>query len=68
MFMSNKMTSARTPMKKNTAVYVTCNQTFAMKNWLEKISRQSTRSSGEIIKAIFLEIERKQTTTFEKEN
>ena len=30
------ITAARNPMKKNKAVYVTCNQTFAMKKWVEK--------------------------------
>ena len=31
-----EITAARNPMKKNKAVYVTCNQIFAKKNWLKK--------------------------------
>ena len=30
-----EVTAARNLMKRNKAVYVTCNQTFAMKNWLK---------------------------------
>ena len=30
-----EITAARNPMKKNMAGCVTCNQTFAMKNWLK---------------------------------
>ena len=55
-----------TPCKKNKAVYVTCNQTFAMKNWFKNISRKSTLSSGEIIVAKCSEIERKRTITYKK--
>ena len=46
-------------MKKNKAVYVTCNQTFEMKNGLKNISRKSTLSSGDTIVAKFSEVERK---------
>ena len=41
-----KSTAARNPMKKINPVCVTCNQPFAMKNWLKKLSRKSTLSSG----------------------
>ena len=37
-----EITAARTPMKKNKPVCVTCNQTFAMENWFKNISRKST--------------------------
>ena len=30
-----KVTAVRNPMKRNKAVYTTCSQTFAMKNWLK---------------------------------
>ena len=35
-----QITAARTPMKKNEPVCVTCNQAFAMKNWLKKLIRK----------------------------
>ena len=35
------ITAARTTMKKNMPVCVTCNQTFAMKNVLKNISRKA---------------------------
>ena len=54
-----EITAARNPMKKNTPVYVTCNQTFAMKHGLKILFMLSTLSSGKIIMATFLEIERK---------
>ena len=38
-------------------VCVICYQTFAMKNWLKKISRKSTLSSGKVIVAKYSEIE-----------
>ena len=31
-----EITAARTPMKNNKRVCVTCNQTFATKNWFKK--------------------------------
>ena len=31
-----EITAARNTMKNTKAVYVTCNETFAMKNWLKK--------------------------------
>ena len=54
-----EITAARNRLIKNKAVYVTCNQTFAMKNGLRKISRKSTLSCGEIIVAECSEIESK---------
>ena len=32
----HEITAARNPIEKNKAVYVTCNQTFAIKNGLKK--------------------------------
>ena len=44
--------NARNPTKKIKAVYMTCNQTFAIKNEFKKnISRKSTLSSGKIMVA-----------------
>ena len=54
-----EITAAMTPMTKKKPVCVTCNQTFVTKNGFKNISRKSTLSSGEIIVAIFSEIERK---------
>ena len=45
---------------------VTCNQTFAMKNWLKNLSRKSTLSSGKIIVAKYSEIELKHIIKFMK--
>ena len=58
-----EITAARTSMKKNRPVCVTCNQTFAMKHVMKNISMKSTLSSDEIIVAKCLEIERKLTIT-----
>ena len=44
------------PWKKSRPVCVTCNQKFAMKNWLKKLSRKSTLSSGKMIVAKISEI------------
>ena len=46
-----EITAARTPMKKNRPMCVTCNKKFAMKNGLKNISRKSTLRSGEMIVA-----------------
>ena len=54
-----KITAARTPMKKNRPMCVTCNKKLAMKNGLKNISRKSTLSSGEIIVAKCSKIEKK---------
>ena len=38
-----EITAARNPMKKNNAVYVTCNQTFAMQNrWKKHLQEEQT--------------------------
>ena len=58
--------AARTPIKKNEPVCITCNQTFAMKNRLKNLSRKSTLRSGEIIIAKHSEIEMKQIISFMK--
>ena len=54
-----EITAARTPMKKNRPMCVTCNTKLAMKNGLKNISRKSTLSSGEIIVAKCSKIEKK---------
>ena len=54
-----EITAARTPMKKNRPMCVTCNKKFAMKNWLKNISRKSTLSSGKIIVATCSKIKKK---------
>ena len=54
-----KITAVRKPLNNYKAVYVTCNQTFTMKNGFKNISRRRILSSGEIIIAKFTEIERK---------
>ena len=55
-----EITAARTPMKNNRPVCVTCNQTLALKNGCKKnLSSKSTLSSGESIVTKCSAIERK---------
>ena len=51
--------AARISINQNKAVYLTCNQTFAMINWLKNISKKGTPSSGAIIVAKYAEIVKK---------
>ena len=52
-----EITIDNTPMKKNRPLSLTCNQTFALKGGLKKISRKSTLSSCEILLEKCSEIE-----------
>ena len=54
-----EITVARSPMKINRPVCVTCNQTFTMRNGLKNISRKNKLSSSVIISTKCSEIERK---------
>ena len=54
-----KITAVIKTLNNYKAVYVTCNQTIAMKNGFKNISRRRTLSSGEIIMGKCSEIERK---------
>ena len=55
-----EITAARTPMKINRPVCVTCNRTLALKNGCKKnLSMKSTLSSCEIFVAKYSSIERK---------
>ena len=61
-----QITAERTTIKKSKPVFVTCNQTFAMQNWLKNLSKKSTLSSRKIIVAKYSEIKMQQTIMFTK--